>query len=551
LGNSPPRVGRGALAAALVLLLPLAFPFRVGEFKIDAGLFFGWLVPVVFVGMVRGLTPRRAFLWGTASATLGYAAVLYWIYVVVHVHGHAAPVIAVLAVFGLALYVGIHLGLAAAFAAWALPTAGRLGAFLLASAWVVMEQLRTFDVASGFPWAFLGYSLHAFPAARELASAVGVYGLSFLLVLAATLVWTRGPARTVGLPALASLVVVGALASALGEDPAETGIGVGIVQGNIPQAEKWDPDRAQSAFDAHLDLSREAAGEGVQLVVWPEASVPVFLEVEPSYGEKIGALARQTEAVLLIGGLGVDRVPGEREVAFHNSVFVVGPSGEPLDRYDKSRLVPFGEYVPFRRLLGFLSGLATGIASGDITPGIGPRAVAVPGLGAEHALAPLICYEVIYPELVRRAVRAGARVLVNMTNDAWYGRTSAPDQFLAIATMRAAENGVPMVRAANTGISALVDARGAVQAETPIFERRTLVGSLPGAFAGATLYSSIGNWIVWLSWGILLLAGGKALVGRQRRSPGNGGSAPHASGTGGGASEASLTSTPNGSESRS
>ena len=527
----------------MALLLPLAFPFRMGSFHFDVGLLAGWAVPLAFIGLVRGLAPRPAFLWGTAAATLGYAGVLFWIYVVVHVHGHAGSIVAVLSVLGLALYVGVHLGIAAALWAWALPTAGRLAPFLLTSAWVVGEQLRTFDAASGFPWAFLGYSLHALPAARWLASVGGVYALSFLLVLTATLVWARGSGRTLGLPLVGLLLIGASLAEGLRREPGPTGVVVGIVQGNIPQGEKWDPGRSRTVFSAHLELSREAGEAGVPLIVWPEASVPAFLEIDSFYRTELETLAQETGAWVLVGGLGVDRAEGRRDPVFHNSVFLFGPEGEYLDRYDKSRLVPFGEYVPFRGVLGFLSGIATGIASGDLTPGPGPRTVEVPGLGAAHALAPLICYEVIYPELVRRPVRDGARVLVNVTNDAWYGRTSAPDQFLAIAAMRSAENGVPMVRAANTGISALVDARGVVQVSTPIFERRTLVGPLSGAFARQTLYTAVGNWIVWLSWGILFAAGGRALVGRQRRGSGNGGSAPHASGTGGGASEASLTST--------
>ena len=552
MGTPPFRLGRAGLAAAFVLLLPLAFPFRAGEFRFDVGAGAGWLVPMAFVGMLRGLGPRRAFLWGTGAATLGYAAVLYWIYVVVHVHGHAPPVIAVLAVFVLALYVGLHLGVAGAIAAWGAPSAGRLAPFVLASAWTVGEQLRTFDLFSGFPWAFLGYSLHSLVPARTAAAVFGVYGLTFLLVLTATLVWTRGRARVVGLPLVAAGFLAAALWGGAGREPEDPpSVRVGIVQGNIPQAEKWDPDRAEAAFAAHVALSREVAREGARVIVWPEASVPVLLEVESGYRERLATLARETGATLLVGGLAVDPVERSRELRFHNSVFVIGPGGEFAHRYDKSRLVPFGEYVPLRPLFGFLSGLATGLASGDISPGPGPRTVSVAGLGAQHALAPLICYEVIYPGLVRRAVHAGARVLVNVTNDAWYGRTSAPDQFLAIATMRAAENGIPMIRAANTGISALVDAWGAVRSATPIFERRTLVGPLPGARRGTTPYAAGGNWIVWLGWGILGIAGGRALVGRQGRSSRDGGATPDPSGAGGRAAEASLTSKPSEGGSRS
>jgi apolipoprotein N-acyltransferase len=548
-------LGRWGLAAAFVFALALAFPFRAGAIQFDLGAVTGWLAPLFFVGMIRGLTPRSAFLWATIAATLGYSAVLYWIYVVVHVHGHTSPIIAVAAVGVLAGYVGIHLGGVAAAAAWAEDRAKRWAVLVVPSAWVVAEHLRTFDLFTGFPWAFLGYALHGLPPARVAASVVGVWGLSFALVLAGTLVWMPGRVRWIGL-SLLGLAALAAVYASRGL-PTEGGapdpsLQLGVVQANIPQETKWDPNRAMEAFEAHVALTHEAAREGADLVVWPEASAPVFLQVEPEYRRAVSTLARQTGAAILVGGLSVDRTDVGGDLRFHNSVFFVGPDGEFFDRYDKSRLVPFGEYVPLRFLLGFLSGLATGIASSDITPGPGPRAIVLPSLGQDHALAPLICYEVIYPDLVRRVVRAGARVIVNVTNDAWYGRTSAPHQFLAIATMRSAENRLPMVRAANTGISAIVDAGGAVQAATPIFERRELRGTLPSRPAGVTMYTRFGDWVVWGSWGILALAGGISLVRRGgSRGPRDRGRASRSQGARGGAAEASLTSMPSDSVSKS
>ncbi len=543
------------MAAAFSLSIALAFPFRAAEVRFDVGWVAGWVVPVFFVGMLRGLQPRRAFRWATVAGTLGYAVVLYWIYVVAYVHGHAPPPVAVLAVIALALYVGVHVGLAGAAAAWAWERSTPWRLLVVPSAWVVAEHLRTFDLWSGFPWAFLGYALHDLTPARAVARVTGVYGLSFLLVLAGVLVWAPRRTRFGGLAGLAVVVLAMAVAGSVRPPQAEApprSLRVGIVQANIPQELKWDPEHAREAFEAHLAVSREAAEGGVDLIVWPEASVPVFLEVEANYQRAVSELAREIGAALVIGGVAVERAGRGRDLRFHNSVFLVTPDGRLANRYDKSRLVPFGEYVPFRTLLGFLSGLATGIASGDVTPGPGPRAIEVESLGPDHALAPLICYEVIYPDLVRKAVRAEARVLVNVTNDAWYGRTSAPHQFLAIATMRSAEHGLPMVRAANTGISAIVDGEGAVVSATPIFERRALRGSLPRGRGGGTPYTRFGDWVVWASWGILAAAGGQALVGRvQRRGSRHRGSAPRSPGAGSGAAEASLTSKESGSGSKS
>jgi apolipoprotein N-acyltransferase len=187
-----------------------------------------------------------------------------------------------------------------------------------------------------------------------------------------------------------------------------------------------------------------------------------------------------------------------------------------VDRYDKAHLVPFGEYVP-----AFLRPVATAIAGGvagigETTPGPGARRLRIGGERDPDAAA-LICYEAIYPGLVRQAARDGARVLLNLTNDAWYGRTSAPHQFLAIAATRSAEHGLPMLRAANTGVSAIVGAGGVVLEETPLFEPTVLVADVPPGRAGPTPYTRFGDWVVWASWAILSVSGGMRLVGRARR----------------------------------
>jgi apolipoprotein N-acyltransferase len=220
---------------------------------------------------------------------------------------------------------------------------------------------------------------------------------------------------------------------------------------------------------------------------------------------------------LLLGALGITVVPGQRMPELHNSALTV--TGEGIqDRHDKTVLVPFGEYVPLRALFGSLEAVAAGLADiGDLTPGARVRELSGLGKVGEHAPAVLICYEVVYPGVVRRAVRDGARLLLNTTNDAWYGRSSAPHQFLAIAKLRSAEHGLPMLRDANTGVTALIDASGAVLEETPIFERRTLMVDVPPARAGATTYTRAGDWPLYASALLLAAVGGRAVVGRRRR----------------------------------
>jgi len=501
-----------------MLLLALAFPFRGGEARFDLGALTGWIALVPFVWMLQGLRPGAAFKWATAAALPAFAFVLYWLFIVVYVHGHAPAWAGVAVVLLMSFAFALHTGLAAALYAALAPRAGPLALAVLPAAWVVAEHLRSFDLLGGFPWAYLGYAVHQDGPAMELAAIGGVYGLSFLLASVASLVTRRRYVVAVALVAVAHVLGFGLRVYHTGPaDPEAETIQAGIVQASIPQQEKWDSELAARAFEKHLATSRLAAAAGeLDLIVWPETSVPVILELEPDYVEAVQVLARETGAVLVVGGVGIERRAGAEDYSLFNSVFAVRPSLGFVDRYDKSHLVPFGEYVPLRRVLGSLSGVARGLAPGDITPGSGPRLLAnVPDFGSDHALAALICYEVIYPGLVREAVRDGARLLLNMTNDAWYGRSSAPHQFLAIAAMRSAEHGLPMLRAANTGVSAVVDSGGKVIEQTPIFEQRALRVRVPPARPGPTLYTRFGDWIVWASWGLLIGIGGVGVVRRR------------------------------------
>jgi apolipoprotein N-acyltransferase len=525
-------------AVAFAVALVLSFPFRAGELRFDLGAVAGWLALAPLVLLTRGLRPLQAFTWATGAATLGYSGVFFWIYVVVAVHGGAAPPVAAFAVVGLSFGVALFAGLAAAVAVWLEPRAGRLGFLVLPAAWVAVEHLRSVVPFEGFPWAFLGYSAHANGPLRELAALGGVYGLSLVMAVCAAMV-ARG--QLVG----AALVVVAAHAAgfALGLPQLHAAPSVdaapqraAIVQGNIAQGLKWDARFAERAFEVHLELSRLAAASGaVDLIVWPEAAVTFPLRPGP-HRDAVSELAVETGATLVIGAIHIEPAfPGARDAAdfrFYNSVHVVTPDGKFVDRYDKSKLVPFGEYLPLRPFLGlFVEALARGAAFADLSRGAGARPLTpAPGYGSDHALASFICYEVIYPSVVRQAVQNGARVLVNVTNDAWYGSTSGPHQFLAIAALRSAEHGLPMIRAANTGVSAVLSPGGRVLQSTELFEREALVVPVPQGRPGPTLYTRLGDWVAWLCWAGLVLAagvwvmGGRGGVGRGRR-PGDPGRA--------------------------
>jgi apolipoprotein N-acyltransferase len=305
-----------------------------------------------------------------------------------------------------------------------------------------------------------------------------------------------------------------------------------LIQGNIPQNEKWNPALAHQNFATQLELSREALAQKPDVVLWAEASTaamillpqqdrifPGLADMQAEFREPLLSLARESGVTFIVGGLGVSDAPGQRQARVHNSVFVLSPSEGILDRYDKAVLVPFAEYVPLRAVFGSLGAVATSLADmADSTPGPGERTLGgLERFGPERAPTGLICYELVYPSLVRQAVRGGARLLLNLTNDAWYGRSSAPIQFLAIAQLRSAEHGLPMLRVANTGVSAVIDAGGAVLEATPIFERRVLLAEPPAPRASATVYTRLGDWPLYASAALLVFVGGRVLVGRRQR----------------------------------
>jgi apolipoprotein N-acyltransferase len=513
------RKARLAAGAAFAALLALSFPFRAGELRFDLGWLAGWVALWPFARLVRSVSPGTAFRLATAFASAGYAFVLFWLYVVVTVYGLAPAPIGVAAVLGLSFALGLHVGLSGWLVAKLAPGGGdRALIAILPAAWIAGEHLRSFDVFGGFPWAYLGYAVHADPPALELAALGGVWGLTFLIGACGAL-FALGRWRA----ALALIALAHGLGWGLGrlyrEEP--LGLRVGIVQASISQDVKWTRELLRQHFDAHLELSRRALAQGSpQLILWPEASVPVSLEGQAEYAEAVSSLAEQSGAVFVVGGIGLRWHAGDDGYDVFNSAFAIDPERGVVDRYDKTHLVPFGEYVP-----AFLRPVATALAGGvagigEATPGSGARVLRIGGERDPDA-AVLICYEAIYPGLVRQAARAGARVLVNLTNDAWYGRTSAPHQFLAIAAMRSAEHGLPMLRAANTGVSAVVGAQGVVQGQTRLFEPTVLVSDVPARRVGPTPYTRFGDWVVWASWAILAISGGRRLVGRPER-PGAG-----------------------------
>jgi apolipoprotein N-acyltransferase len=468
---------------------------------------------------------RRAFLLGLASGIVYFAGALYWLVDVMVIYGGLAQPVALAVAALLTVYLAVY---PAAFALIVGACVRRFGTWTLVLApavWVAAELGRA-TLLTGFPWALLGASQATVLPIAQLASATGVYGLSVIVALGgasiAMVAVARGRARVLAPVLTAALVVAVAV---WGRDRMATGnltaqgtpVRVGIVQGNFSQDIKWEASLVPVILDRYLRLSAETIGRGAQLVVWPESSVPFYFLGDPARAESIRQIARAGRVHMLIGSDEYEldrRGPADRaaEVRFYNSAFMLRPDGEVDGVYRKMHLVPFGEYVPLKRLLFFVAPLVQAVS--DFSAGDRPALLPV---GARRASA-AICYEVIYPELIGRFVREGSELITTITNDAWFGRSSAAYQHFEQASLRAIEQGRYLVRAANTGISGVVDPYGRVLDRTPLFETVTVEREVR-FLQGRTVYNRIGDAVAYLC--LAVTAAALAALRRARRAPGH------------------------------
>ncbi len=493
------------------MLLALSFP-KFGHWSV------AWvaLVPLLVALAAEG---APAFRLGYVTGAVSSIGILYWTSFVVVQYGGLSLPVGVVVMALLAFAVALFPSLFAWVVGRSIAAYGPPGLLSAPVVWVATELLRN-RTFFRFPWCLLGYSQQPNVLFIQTARFGAVYAVSFLVagasaVLAYLLVERRpGPRRAaaVGLAAALGLVALDG-ARELSRPIGETGrVRVGLVQAAILQEQKWDEARALANVEEHVALTRRAVGEGARFVVWPESSVPDYYDDGPPVARELQALARESRAALLFGN--DDREVDGRSLRVFVGAKLLSPGGELAYRYHKIRLVPFGEYVPMQPLLTLGGRVAAKLVQqvADFTPGQSLSLAPVDG----HLAGAFICYEAIFPELVRGFADGGADLLVNITNDAWYGRTSAPHQHLAMAAFRAVENGKYLVRAANTGVTAVIDPRGRVVDQTPLFERTVLVRDVPWV-PGRTFYARHGDVFAWTCLGLAAALAATA-VSRRRVS---------------------------------
>ncbi len=474
-----------AAACASGLLAALAFP------RVDlAGLAWVALVPLLLV------MQRRPFRHGFVAGAVFFGTVLYWLNIVMTTYGGLHPVFSLAAYLILVAYLALFWG-AATWACCRVEEKLRISRLVSFPVfWVALEFVRSFFL-SGFPWATYGYSQQKFLVMIQSADLCGVYGISFLLVFSNVLLarlwgayrlrqWSAVPRWGVVFWILlfAGNLVYGFAHLDSPERLAGEPLSVALVQGNIDQSIKWDPGHQRSTIDKYLNLSRSAAEEGpVDLLVWPESATPFYFQETGPLSEAVRDFTRSVDSQLLFGSPAYE--VANRQYRYLNSAFLLDRGGEILGRSDKIHLVPFGEYVPLGRFLPFIEKLVVGV--GDFSPGsISP----LPVNGGEIGV--LVCFEGIFPDLARDYVRKGSDLLVNITNDAWFGRSSAPAQHLAMTRFRAIENRRWVARAANTGISALIAPDGTMEEQSPVFKDLFLRGEVR-LRDEITLYNRLGD----------------------------------------------------------
>jgi len=459
------------------------------------GLPFICLAPFLAVA-VSAHSARQAAFRGWVAGTAGSIPLYYWIAYTIAVQGRLGWALGALAAFLVSAYIGAYFSVAAAAARHLESRFGERGLWLFPFAWTALEMARSY-LFSGFPWMLLGYALAGSATLRQAADLAGVPGLSFLLALSGVSVYLSGRRlcdrfqAKAAIPTIPGIVVVlflvlyGRYVSA---NPAVSAarlpeVKVAIAQGGIDQSVKWDPGYQLATLGIYGELTREARDAGAQVVVWPETAAPFFYGWEAGLSRRLEAIAVAGGVPILFGAPWYDPAGGGK---FYNSVFQMDARGVVLGRYDKRHLVPFGEYVPLRPVLFFLSRLTPG--EGDFSTGTSPALFQVHG----QPVAASICYEALFPALIREGVLEGATWLVNVTNDAWFGDTVAPHQHLAMARMRCVEFRRPMVRAANSGISAVIEADGGIAASLGLFRRGVLVARVHPA-TGETVYAKTGE----------------------------------------------------------
>lgn len=507
-----------------------------------AGLWIGMPNPVASIPVAALLYPASLFLLGTASTSwkqafrlgwisglAGSSACLYWLAIPVHDFGGLPWALAAPCPLFMGAYVGLYGGLFAALAHGLKAEPVWRKSLALGLGWYLLECFRGWFL-TGFPWLTLASAFTPWTPAVQLASVIGAYGLGGLFAGLACL-FAEGVrcSRLPNMPRKRRMAPLAAFAAGLiflvgfGLLPHDDGtagkpLWVSLEQGNLEQDVKWEPAMQRLTVRRYLSLSTESLSvpeaERPELLIWPETAMPFDYQAHPALPAAIRAFAGEHHVALLFGAPGFRRTLGGED-AF-NRAYLVSADGADRGWYDKEHLVPFGEYVPPFLDLPFLRPLLQGV--GEFLPGESTKPLTLASASPDReplVLGVLICYESIFPELARKQVAEGATLLVNISNDAWFGFSAAPMQHLSLAVLRAVEQRRWLARSTNTGISAFVDPYGSIVVRGGLFKAESLSHPVV-PLTETSLFFVLEPWLPWLGTLLFLLLSAPAFLKARR-----------------------------------
>lgn len=502
------KVGSWELGVARTIeLCLLSAALLILSFPIFNLWILAWVAFIPLFFALQSQSGLKAFLLAYFTGVVFWAGTIYWLV-------HVTLLGTIILVLYLALYFGLfglffsYFQFRSASIDYRLSTIDPL---VFSSIWVLLEYTRS-HLLTGFPWALLGYSQCSNLPIIQIADLTGAYGVSFLVMMVNVAVYQfisqKSKVKSIFVPICCIFVslIYGYYKLLPTSNSQLPTYRISVIQGNIPQDQKWEAESREYILNKYLTLSLAATKDNPDLVIWPEASLPVILEEEPDFFKEVRHFSQEAHLSLLIGAV------TRRDDAYYNSAILVSKEGAVLGRYDKLHLVPFGEYIPLKNYLPFLE---TIVPIGDINPGKESTLFSLPtpnsGLLTYNKFAVLICFEDVFPELSRRFVKNGADFLVNITNDAWYKKTSAAYQHFQACVFRAVENRVFLVRAANTGISGFIAPTGKVislvqdKIGKEIFVDGYKAQSITVAKRGLSFYSKYGDIFVLLLFALISL----------------------------------------------
>ncbi len=478
------------------VLLFLSFP------KYGSG-FLAWIALIpLFWAMKDVTTIRQGLLLGFITGLVCHVGLIYWIVYVVVNYGYLPIYLGIILMLLLACYLSLY---TAVFAAGIVFFRQKIPQYFAAPVlWICLEYCKSY-LLTGFPWENLGYSQYLNQYLIQFADISGVFGLSFLIVLVNATFFAiiaekskkKFVLATVVIFIIAGVLIYGFHISMQIDKGLqnEEGLEVLLIQGNIDQSIKWNESFQKETVNIYEHLSVQNAPIKRGLIVWPETALPFNYQDANSFKKQVKDISLKTKSWFIFGSTSYEY--SKDNINYYNSAYLLSPAGEIKGKYNKVHLVPYGEYVPLRNVFPFINKFTAGM--GDFSTGTGYYPLTIDN----KKIGILICYEGILSFAARSYKKEGAELLINITNDAWFGTTSAPFQHFSMSVFRAVETRLYLIRAANTGISAIINPKGQIVAKTSIFERTSLKEKIKYSNI-QTIYVKYGDVLVFVCFGLVV-----------------------------------------------